>query len=146
MDKKLASGSFPLGVQAHIVGEKRTAARGHGNLTQHERNSYFNLILLCPNHHEIVDENPEEYTVEKLHLFKDQHEYWVDHTLADTRQSTVQSVVYAELIDATVVACQLETWTDWATRTVSTNMNWDVHAPERLFPFYNKVLGSVAPT
>lgn len=145
MDRKLASGSFPLGEQAHIVGKTKTAPRGISNLTRGERDSYYNLILLCPTHHEIVDRDPKEYTVEKLHLFKDRHERWVEHTLSQAKDSTVQSVVYAELIDATVSACQLETWTEWASRAVSTTMKWDDRLTHRLFPFYNKVLGAVWP-
>jgi len=80
-DKKRASDSFPLGVQAHIVGESETAARGNSPLTMEERNSYFNVILLCPNHHTVIDNNPEDYPIEKLHLIKDQHELWVEETL-----------------------------------------------------------------
>ena len=146
-DKKLSSGSFPLGEQAHIIGLAETAPRGKSNLTREERDSYFNLILLCPNHHTIIDNNPEEYTVEKLHLFKDQHEYWVGHTLSEAKDSlkTAQSVIYADLIDATVEACQLDNWDKWASRAVSTNMNWDEDRHDRLFKFYNKILGAIWP-
>jgi hypothetical protein len=146
-DKKLASDSFPLGEQAHIVGENETAPRGKSNLTQSQRNSYYNLILLCPNHHTIVDKNPEDYSIEKLHLFKDQHEYWVQHTLSEDKDSskTAQNVVYADLIDAAVEACQLDSWDKWASRATSTNMNWDEDAHDRLFKFYNRVLGAIWP-
>ena len=117
-DKKLASDSYPLGEQAHIIGEAETAPRGKSNLTDTEINSYYNRILLCPNHHTIVDKNPEDYTVEKLHLFKDQHEYWVQHTLSEDKDSskTAQNVNYADLIDAMVEACQLDSWDKWAYR------------------------------
>lgn len=146
-DKKLSSDRFPLGVQAHIIGKTKTSPRGKSNLTTKERNSYYNLILLCPNHHTIIDNNPEDYTVEKLHLFKDQHEYWVEHTLSEAKDSlkTAQSVIYADLIDATVEACQLDSWDKWAFRALSTNMNWDEDAHKRLFEFYNKILGAIWP-
>lgn len=146
-DKKLASESFPLGEQAHIVAETKNAPRGKSNLTKEERDSYHNLILLCPNHHTLIDKNPDDYTVEKLHLFKDQHEYWVEHTLSKSKDSikTAQSVIYADLIDATVEACQLNAWDKWASRALSTNMNWDEDAHERLFKFFNKILGAVWP-
>jgi len=146
-DKNLASDSFPLGEQAHIIGEAETAPRGESNLTDAERNSYFNLILLCPNHHTIVDKDPEDYTIEKLHLFKDQHEYWIQHTLSEAKDSskTAQNVIYADLIDAMVEACQLDSWDKWAYRAASTTMNWDEGAHERLFKFYNKILGAIWP-
>ena len=63
-DKKLASGSFPLGEQAHIVGPTKNSPRGKSNLTKKERASYYNLILLCPNHHTLIDKNPDDYTIE----------------------------------------------------------------------------------
>jgi hypothetical protein len=146
-DKILASDSFPLGEQAHIVGETKTAPRGKSNLTKKERYSYYNRILLCPNHHTLIDKDPDDYTIEKLHLFKDQHEYRVEHTLSEAKDSlkTAQSVIYADLIDATVEACQLNSWDKWASRAVSTNMNWDEDAHDRLFEFYNKILGAIWP-
>ncbi len=146
-DKKLTSDRFPLGEQAHIVGSTNNSPRGKSNLTKKERDLYFNLILLCPNHHTLIDKNPEDYTVEKLHLFKDQHEYWIEHTYSESKDSikTAQSVIYADLIDATVEACQLNSWDKWAYRAVSTNMNWDEDAHQRLFEFYNKILGAIWP-
>lgn len=146
-DKNLASESFPLGVQAHIVGESENAARGKSPLTANERNSYFNLILLCPTHHTIVDNDPEDYPVEKLHIMKAQHELRVEQKFSegkDTRK-TAEDVIYADLIDATVEACQLDTWDKWASRALSTNMNWDEDAHDRLFEFQNKIIGAIWP-
>jgi len=146
-DKELASDSFPLGHQAHIVGATKTSPRGNSNLSKKDRDSYFNLILLCPNHHALIDKDTNKYTIEKLHLFKDQHEYWVEHTLSESKDSlqTAQNVVYGDLIDATVESCQLDSWDKWASRALSTNMNWDEDAHDRLFKFYNKVLGAIWP-
>ncbi len=146
-DKTFASGSFPLGEQAHIVGATKTAPRGKSNLTKKERDSYYNLILLCPNHHALIDKNPDDYTIEKLHLFKDQHEYWVEHTLSESKDSleTAQSLIYADLIDATVEACQLNSWDKWAYRAASTNMNWDEDAHNRLFEFYSAIWPKTLP-
>jgi hypothetical protein len=146
-DKIFASGSFPLGEQAHIVGATKTAPRGKSNLTKKERDSYYNLILLCPNHHTLIDKNPDDYTIEKLHLFKDQHEYLVEHTLSESKDSlkTAQDVIYADLIDASVEACQLDSWDKWASRALSTNMNWDEDSHKRLFEFQNKIIGAVWP-
>lgn len=136
-----------MGEQAHIVGSAESAPRGKSNLTKQERDSYYNLILLCPNHHTMVDKNPDDYSIETLHLFKDQHEYWVEHTLSETKDSveTAQSVIYADLIDATVEACQLDSWDKWASRALSLDATWDKDAPKRLFGFYNKLLGAIWP-
>ena len=146
-DKKLASESFPLGEQAHIVGESKSAPRGKSPLTKDERNSYFNLILLCPTHHTIIDNNPEDYPVEKLHVMKAQHELWVEQTLSESSdlRKTAQDVIYADLIDAAVEACQLDSWDKWTFRALSTTMNWDEDAQKRIFEFSNKILGALWP-
>ena len=83
-DSKASSDSFPLGEQAHIVGESKSFARGRSDLSEAERNSYFNLILLCPDHHTLIDKDDKAYTTERLHYIKDCHELWVRERLGLT--------------------------------------------------------------
>lgn len=71
-----------MGEIAHIVGEKPTAPRGKSPLSLQERNKYANLILLCNNHHEIVDSQENTWTVEKLLSMRVAHEEWVRTSLA----------------------------------------------------------------
>lgn len=73
---------FPIGEQAHIVAEEAAGSRGNSPLTLEDRNSYHNLILLCPNHHTLIDRTAEEYPVERLHIIKSKHELWVQQTLS----------------------------------------------------------------
>jgi hypothetical protein len=40
-----------------------------------------NLLLLCRNHHKLVDDQPETYTESALRLLKTNHEQWVTNTL-----------------------------------------------------------------
>jgi hypothetical protein len=63
-----------LGEMAHIIGESVDGPRGESPLTQEERDSYENLILLCHEHHELVDGQPKTYTVEVVHAYKRAHE------------------------------------------------------------------------
>ena len=56
----------------YAVGEK--GPRGKPELTEKELNSPENLILLCPNHHAIVDGQHGSYPAEKLKLWKRNHE------------------------------------------------------------------------
>ena len=146
-DKNRASDTFPLGEQAHIVGENKNSSRGNSTLTRKERDSYFNLILLCPTHHTIIDNDPEDYPIEKLYFIKAQHELWVEEKFSESKdlRETAQDVIYADLIDATAEACQFDSWDKWASRALSTNMNWDKDAHDRLFEFSNKIIGAVWP-
>ena len=48
------------GEVAHIIGEKNGSARFTNNLDLNYRNSEDNLLLLCANHHTIIDKEENE--------------------------------------------------------------------------------------
>jgi hypothetical protein len=70
-----------IGQVAHIVAEQIDGPRGNSALTPEERNSQSNLLLLCPAHHKLVDDHPENYAVTTLEIIKDKHESWVKNCL-----------------------------------------------------------------
>lgn len=72
-----------IGENCHIVGDKETSPRGKSILTEDERNRYPNLILLCRNHHKIIDDDEHGWPVERLHQVKTEHEIWVETALAE---------------------------------------------------------------
>lgn len=114
-DKKAATETFPIGEQAHIVGKEDGSARSHSILSIDERDSYYNLILLCPNHHTLIDKNPEDYPIEKLHIIKSQHEYWVESTLSESQNAKAKTsdIIYAHLVDLAFEGCSFGTWEKW---------------------------------
>ena len=59
---------------AHIVARSSDGPRGEYPLPPEERDKYDNLILLCEEHHHIVDSQPHTYTVERLRQMKSDHE------------------------------------------------------------------------
>lgn len=63
-----------LGEMAHIVGEKRRGPRGTGEMPLSERNSHTNLVLLCGDHHKLIDSQPNAYSVPVLRAMKSDHE------------------------------------------------------------------------
>lgn len=63
-----------IGKTAHIHANNEGGSRWKEGLTPEERNSLDNLILLCPNHHDTVDGQPEEYPVELLRKWKKDNE------------------------------------------------------------------------
>ena len=72
-----------LGEIAHIVGESPDGPRGKSPLTLKQRNTYQNTILLCNQHHQLIDSDGAlaTYTVERLTAMKEDHEKWVERTL-----------------------------------------------------------------
>lgn len=79
-----SSDVVPLGEQAHIVARSLDGPRGTSVLALAERDSYRNLILLCPTHHTLIDSCPEDYPPERLHRLKEKHEAWVHLSLGCT--------------------------------------------------------------
>jgi hypothetical protein len=77
--------------KAHIISHSPEGPRGeekekHG-MNEEEIDSANNLILLCKNHHKLVDANPEKYTVDVLYNMKRKHEQWVMERLARVKTS-----------------------------------------------------------
>lgn len=59
---------------AHIVAQKTDGPRGQHALPLEKRDNYGNLILLCEEHHHIIDSQPQTFTVERLRQMKADHE------------------------------------------------------------------------
>jgi len=59
---------------AHIKGELPKSGRYDEAQPDTERQGYYNLMLLCPKHHKIIDWlRPDDYPVEVLTAMKDRH-------------------------------------------------------------------------
>lgn len=71
-----------LGEVAHIVAERVDGPRGNSPLKLKERNHEANLLLLCLDHHKVVDDDPITHTVESLKRRKAEHELWVASRLS----------------------------------------------------------------
>lgn len=60
-----------IGEECHIISSKQNGPR-HKYLPNYD--TYDNLILMCPTHHKIIDDNEMTYTEELLHMLKKNHE------------------------------------------------------------------------
>jgi hypothetical protein len=59
---------------AHIVGERPDGPRGNSSLTLEEKNKHPNLLVLCTEHHTLVDKQEFTYSVAVLKQMKSDHE------------------------------------------------------------------------
>lgn len=75
---------YTIGEMAHIKGNKLGSNRYDVEQSADERDSYENLILLCPTHHTLIDkvENEDKYNVEVLHGMKREHENFISNRLS----------------------------------------------------------------
>jgi hypothetical protein len=71
-----------LGEMAHIVGRSEDGPRGKGSFRGADRDGPENLLLLCTDHHTLVDKQPERYSSAQLYSMKDEHERWVRERLS----------------------------------------------------------------
>src|SRR5215207_7958997 len=63
-----------VGDMCHIKGDRPGAARYDPQQSEAERQSFENVILLCPTHHRMVDGDEATYTAEVLIDMKADHE------------------------------------------------------------------------
>jgi hypothetical protein len=75
-------GHSVVGEECHICAREPGEARYDPSLSAEERDAYDNLILLSRDQHKVVDDNPAEYTSERLRKIKADHEEWVRLRLA----------------------------------------------------------------
>jgi len=108
---KVPSQNVVIGENCHIVAKNKKEARWDSILTPAERDRYPNLILLCRNHHKIIDQDPSEWPIEKLHQIKSEHELWVETKFADSSEK-ISNQIYSDLINLATESLLLSHW-DW---------------------------------
>lgn len=67
------TGNF--GEKAHIEAVNKGGARFKELMMENDLNSSENIMLLCPTCHKLIDEHPNEYSVERLREMKRKHEW-----------------------------------------------------------------------
>lgn len=67
---------------AHIRAAKKGGPRYDENMTDEERRSFSNLLVLCTFHHRLIDTKPTDYPAELLQEWKEQHEGQLSKDLA----------------------------------------------------------------
>ena len=74
--------SFSIGEECHIVSSQNKGPRHVDNYGDFD--VFDNLILLCRNHHKIIDDaaNLPRFTIEELLRIKKDHEDWVNQNLS----------------------------------------------------------------
>lgn len=98
-----------IGENCHIVAEKTKGPRGKSNLSAEDRNRYPNLILLCRNHHKIIDDDVTKYSIPILYKMKTEHEIWVQNCLVRV-SDTKKDIFYVELVNEITNTLRLNNW------------------------------------
>ena len=78
---------------AHIIAASQDGARGN-EMSYEYSDKLENLMLMCLDHHKLIDDNPEEYTVEKLYEMKKQQEEKVQKLLDEMDYPGTEIVIF----------------------------------------------------
>lgn len=71
---KLVLDATIIGEICHIRSPKPNGPRHDPRLSPEECHAFENLILMCANHHKVIDDNEDAYAVERLEKIKVDHE------------------------------------------------------------------------
>jgi hypothetical protein len=91
-----------IGKIAHIVAHGKKGPRADTTYPDNLRDTYENLILLCSNHHDLVDGQPNTFTVHDLRQWKADHETWVRVSLA--REMPVVGFAELEIVTKAILS------------------------------------------
>lgn len=93
-----------IGEVAHIVGHsEENGPRADHAVPGGDRDGETNLLLLCTEHHSIIDRQVNTYTVERLLAMKETHERWVRERLS--KPSPVSPTMRkSEVVHSTLLA------------------------------------------
>lgn len=111
-----------VGENCHIIAEKDNGPRGDPNFPVEQRNEYANLILLCRNHHKIIDDKTngvKDYSVQRLQSMKMEHEEWVRKNLDFDHEKQRDEVIWASIVDEWERLCHLADWETWSSSMLS---------------------------
>lgn len=102
-----------IGDEAHIVAREPNGPRGMSDLTPQQIDNYDNLILLCKNHHKIIDDLPNKYTVKVLYWMKQEHIDWVNQNLTPDADKQKDEEIYATYVDKWAKLADINNWREW---------------------------------
>jgi hypothetical protein len=94
-----------LGEMAHIVGDSHQGPRGDFPMSDDDRDKHTNLVLLCGDHHKVIDSQPRTYSVSVLRRMKEDHEGRIRRatggTAAPTKTALTREVIHSSLLAVT---------------------------------------------
>lgn len=93
MPESEADGATVIGEVAHIHAYEDDGPRPDVTMSMYDRNRYPNLLLLCPNHHSLVDKQPATYTTDMLRRWKRETE----RKVTDALRNAMPQVDFSEL-------------------------------------------------
>lgn len=83
---------------AHIIADSEKGPRGDKELSAKLCTEESNIMILCFEHHKIIDENEIDYPVELLREMKQEHEKYVEELMKIPKNNKIIAVKYTSSI------------------------------------------------
>jgi hypothetical protein len=80
---------------AHIIGDRESGPRGNPVFSKAYCSDVYNLMLMCQEHHRMIDENVEEYPEKILRQMKHEHEERIERLTGITPDKTSNVIIYS---------------------------------------------------
>ena len=109
-DSSLTDDTALIGEECHIIAKEKKGPRGDNDMDEESRDLESNLLLLCCNHHKIIDTQVDTYTIEYLRSIKVEHEEWVNSTLDNIIDKEVLKM--CDFIEKWEKTISIIEWTD----------------------------------
>ncbi len=139
----LESGNYVVGEMAHVIGRKPGARR---SIPEGGKDTYDNLILLCPTHHKHIDKAPDgTYTIEMLQEWKRKQEELIRNAGKTKRFHNFQELrleVCRILAANKAIYDAFGPLSEVADRDPNSNMFliWELRRVDRILPNNRKIL------
>ena len=98
LEEALSKQGGKYGAVAHIVAKSPKGPRGDSERSELLANDFSNLMLLCPEHHTLIDRNIEEHPEDVLRKYKEDHERRIRHLTDLTEELRTHLVFFLDNI------------------------------------------------
>jgi hypothetical protein len=103
----------------HIYADSDNGPRADASLSQEERDSYENLILLCKVHHKLVDDQRVHYSPSVLMKYKNNHEKKVMEAVSGYKTQQIIREMTVSSVDSLFAYLDIENWKAWTSYIIS---------------------------
>jgi len=112
-ENSLSSGIVSIGEVAHIISGQEGGPRYASDYNADLIDAYENLILLCCNHHKLIDSDVNTYSVAELRKMKSDHEKLVKEKFQVDAVKQRDIEYYAIVVEKWEILGNLSEWLSW---------------------------------
>lgn len=103
-----------VGEVAHIISPKPDGPRHDLQFPKENFDSYENLLLLCQEHHKLVDDHPTEYVATELRRWKEEHERSAARQQTESQKRELEAKLrYGQYLDSWIEQSDINNWKEW---------------------------------